>query len=99
MSPLQTRNHLFLRVSEERRIASDSVGLGFLKKKKIPNLNDWESYIQIVDTVHDVIRSSLVSNFSFKLQTFPSHKTFLQTRNFQLFRHIVPISTKLSILA
>ena len=43
--------------------------------------------------------SSLVPNFFFKLTTFPSHQNFPTHTNFQLFRHIVTISTKLLILA
>ena len=43
-------------------------------------------------------RLSLVPNYFFKLPTFPSHQNFPTHTNFQLFRHIVPISTKLSIL-
>ncbi len=37
--------------------------------------------------------------FFFKLPTFPSHQNFPTHTNFQLFYHIVPISTKLPILA
>jgi hypothetical protein len=42
---------------------------------------------------------SLVPNFFFKLSIFPLHQNFPTHTNFQLFRHIFPISTKLLILA
>ncbi len=40
----------------------------------------------------------VILNFFFKLPTFPSNQNFPTHTNFQLFRHIIPISTKLSIL-
>ena len=45
------------------------------------------------------VRPCLVPNFFFKLSTFPSHQNFSTHINFQLFHHIVLISTKLPILA
>ncbi len=40
----------------------------------------------------------LVPKYFFKLPTIPSHQNFSTHINFQLFHHIVPISTKLPIL-
>jgi hypothetical protein len=45
------------------------------------------------------LRPSLVPNFFFKLPTFTSHQNFSTHINFQIFRHIVPMSIKLLILA
>ena len=45
------------------------------------------------------VRPSLIPNYFFKLPTFSSHQNFPTHTNFQLFHHIVPISTKLPILA
>ena len=46
-----------------------------------------------------VLSPCLDLNFFFKLSTFSSHENFRAYINFKIFRHIVSISTKLSILA
>ena len=45
-----------------------------------------------------VVRPDLVPKFFFKFLTLPSHQNFHTHINFQLFRHIVPISIKLKLL-
>ena len=50
------------------------------------------NFLFVLLILAQVLRPGLVSNFFFKLSTFPSHRTFIHT-NFQLFRHTVSISS------